>query len=387
MLNGKSGPPAFVLPALAAAGEVATAAPSGSPEPPASPEAAPRPRASLSVAAGFSNRELSQDRDRDGEGDHDRLGADALLEMLLQDGGGAVGGGSASAASAIISQALLGVGAGRGGRGRASLGSRQARGRARAGSREGGGSPFETAGAFGGSSSSDAGGGGGIDGAAHASRDVSRALGLGPGHVSGNFVGHGLGGHGAGLGLPTILSSGRLSRGEADFDADETGAAAADQPDRQLEALAEQYAALVAELAEARGAAALQQRQLEALKEALREAERAQARLGSLGGGVRPEAAAGAGGGATAEVTGLTYLKNAVVAFMLARETSERRRMLPAIALLLRLSPQEAERVAAAIGAEGGGSSGGTPLGGKRATGAGAGGGSGGVFAWFSSPV
>ena len=178
-------------------------------------------------------------------------------------------------------------------------------------------------------------------------------------------LGLGLGlGLGAGLGLATVHSSGRLSRDEEDFEQDD----AAGAPESELEQLAAQYAALAAELAEARAAGALQERQLAALKEALREAERAQARVALLGGGggghassaalsphaqphghAHAHAHASAGASEPSSAVSLTFLKNAVVAILVATDVSERRRMVPAIAMLLKLSPEEAARVAAAV--------------------------------------
>jgi hypothetical protein len=54
-------------------------------------------------------------------------------------------------------------------------------------------------------------------------------------------------------------------------------------------------------------------------------------------------------------LTNLLYLKNAVLAWMCSASAEERRRMLPAIALLLQLSKEEVARVSARLGGEGGG--------------------------------
>jgi len=58
---------------------------------------------------------------------------------------------------------------------------------------------------------------------------------------------------------------------------------------------------------------------------------------------------------ATDAVTNLQYLKNALVAYMCASGVEERRRMLPAISLLLHLRGDELKRIHAHLDAEGGG--------------------------------
>ena len=47
--------------------------------------------------------------------------------------------------------------------------------------------------------------------------------------------------------------------------------------------------------------------------------------------------------------TSLTYLKNAVVAYMIAEGNAEKKRMLPAISMLLKLSPGEVEKISACL--------------------------------------
>ena len=48
----------------------------------------------------------------------------------------------------------------------------------------------------------------------------------------------------------------------------------------------------------------------------------------------------------------LTFLKNAIVAYMTCEDVGERRRMVPAIAMLLRLSPEELGKVNSSLDSE-----------------------------------
>lgn len=141
------------------------------------------------------------------------------------------------------------------------------------------------------------------------------------------------------------------SRAEDDFEAD---AAAADE----VEMLHRAAAGAAADAREARREAELLSEQCDVLKEALRDAARDRERERTLTSPVSVVGGDGVGGAASgaatapdAAATNLTFLKNAVVKWMVAGDLQERRKMLPAIALLLRLSPQEIAKVNAALDA------------------------------------
>jgi hypothetical protein len=154
--------------------------------------------------------------------------------------------------------------------------------------------------------------------------------------------------------LATVHSSGRLSRDEDDFEEDDLGAAGAE------DVLALQYAEVLRELKEARDLLTLQSKQLEVLKETVRECERANERLAVLSPSspspnadiitsktvsIGRENSISSPTSVAAVSTNLTYLKNSVVAYMIADGNTERKRMLPAIAMLLKLSPGEVEKI------------------------------------------
>jgi len=178
--------------------------------------------------------------------------------------------------------------------------------------------------------------------------------------------------------LATVHSSGRLSRDEDDFEEDDLGAAGTE------DVLALQYAELLRELKDAKDLLSLQAKQLDVLKETVRESERASARMAVLspsspstsfssssqftsdahinegksssssstpqtGRENNYNSSSSSSPSVAAISTSLTYLKNAVVAYMIAEGNAEKKRMLPAIAMLLKLSPGEVEKVSACL--------------------------------------
>lgn len=174
--------------------------------------------------------------------------------------------------------------------------------------------------------------------------------------------------------LPRARSFGEgASRDERDYEPDAGG--------EEVEALQRAAVEAAAAAREAQHEGELLRQQCHVLKEALREAQREAERVAILGsplpaqhtqGGARPPSPAGAapagsaaaaapGGGSGGAGTNLTYLKNSVVAYLASRSPEERRAMLPALTLLLRLSPAEVARIEAAAGgaSAGGGAAGG----------------------------
>jgi hypothetical protein len=160
---------------------------------------------------------------------------------------------------------------------------------------------------------------------------------------------------------------------------------------RELEALHAKFEAVCAELADVKHDAARQGEQMAVLKDTIREQEREIGRLGTLGAGLAsagpvgaasaspasaasapveprtPAGGAGTPGGvrplpappaANAAAVNLQYLKNALVAYMAAGTAEEKRRMLPAITLLLHLSGDEVKRITGALEADAGGGGG-----------------------------
>jgi hypothetical protein len=92
----------------------------------------------------------------------------------------------------------------------------------------------------------------------------------------------------------------------------------------------------------------LLEQQNELLKEEIREAQRAQERSARLGMIGEPPH----GTNAEQQHETLTYLKNVVHKFLVAKQTNERRTLLPVVATMLQFSPQETAQARAAIDAE-----------------------------------
>jgi hypothetical protein len=154
-----------------------------------------------------------------------------------------------------------------------------------------------------------------------------------------NYQNHGLYQpyHSGGAPSPGARSVGAHSRAEDDFEAD----AAVDE----VEMLQRAAASATADANEARRDAELLRSQCDVLKEALRDAARASERESTL----RGDGGGNSSTSAPMPMANLTFLKNAVVAYMATRNIAEQRRMLPAISLLLRLSPTEVARIAATL--------------------------------------
>jgi hypothetical protein len=121
--------------------------------------------------------------------------------------------------------------------------------------------------------------------------------------------------------------------------------------DYDIASVRDKLALALSELEDAREQLNLQNEQLTLLKDTIRELERQIERTKTLGTGA-PVAEAITSPEASKPAVNIQYLKNTIVSYMCSRHLEERKRMVPVVALLLHLSPEETQKITQQLEAE-----------------------------------